>query len=85
MSECSANAEFSSWLECANPEQDIPTLWVEDKSATPVSRAVNGLLVIHALRPDRLTAMGRIFVEKVRCLQLCVLFCNHKSGELELQ
>lgn len=30
----------------------------------PVGKAVNGLLVIQAFRPDRLIAMARIFVEK---------------------
>jgi len=65
MSEVSGNAEFTSWLDCANPEIDIPQLWVDSKNITSVGAAVNGLLVIQALRPDRLTAMAKIFVEKV--------------------
>ena len=32
--------------------------------AAPVAKAVAGLLVIQALRPDRLIAMARIFVER---------------------
>jgi len=31
----------------------------------PVGKSVNGLLMVQALRPDRLTSMARIFVEKV--------------------
>ncbi|XP_012938795.1 cytoplasmic dynein 1 heavy chain 1 [Aplysia californica] len=80
MSEVTGNAEFSSWLECANPELEIPKMWVEDKSITDVGKAVNGLLVIHALRPDRLTAMARIFVEKV----LGTEFVHVSAKEMDL-
>ncbi|RUS77140.1 hypothetical protein EGW08_015096 [Elysia chlorotica] len=63
--EITSNAEFSSWVDCANPELDVPQLWEENKAFTPTGKAVHGLLLIHALRPDRLIAMARIFVEKV--------------------
>ncbi|XP_059178510.1 cytoplasmic dynein 1 heavy chain 1-like isoform X2 [Physella acuta] len=65
ISEVTGNALFQSWLESNTPEQDVPQLWVEDKPMSPIARSVQGLLVIHSLRPDRLTAMARIFVEKV--------------------
>lgn len=44
----------------------------------PTGKAVNGLLIIQALRPDRLTAMARVFVEK----SLGPAFLH--SGEKEL-
>ncbi|KAK7504322.1 hypothetical protein BaRGS_00004626, partial [Batillaria attramentaria] len=56
--------DFQAWLDSAKPEADIPQLWTEDKPLSPIGKAVNGLLVIQALRPDRLIAMARIFVEK---------------------
>ena len=31
----------------------------------PVAKAVNGLLAIQAFRPDRITSMARVFVDKV--------------------
>ncbi|GFO25932.1 dynein heavy chain, cytoplasmic [Plakobranchus ocellatus] len=63
--EITSNAEFSSWVDCANPELDVPQVWEENKALSVIGKAVHGLLVIHALRPDRLVAMARIFVEKV--------------------
>ena len=35
-------------------------LWI----LAPIGKAVHGLLAIQALRPDRLIAMARIFVER---------------------
>ena len=35
------------------------------KFSGAIGKAVNGLLVIQAFRPDRLTDMARVFVEKV--------------------
>jgi len=45
-----------------------------------VGKAVNGLLIVQALRPDRLTAMARLFVEKV----LGSTFAHAADKELDL-
>ncbi|KAH3850551.1 hypothetical protein DPMN_092966 [Dreissena polymorpha] len=49
-------------------------------SAAPIGKAVNGLLVVQALRPDRLTSMAKIFVEKV----LGSTFAHAADKELDL-
>ncbi|XP_052105179.1 cytoplasmic dynein 1 heavy chain 1-like isoform X5 [Mytilus californianus] len=76
--EIKASDAFQTWLESAAPEQDVIQLWEEDKPMNPTGKAVNGLLLIQALRPDRLTAMARVFVEK----SLGPAFLH--SGEKEL-
>jgi hypothetical protein len=48
--------------------------------AAPVAKAVYGLLVIQALRPDRLTATARIFVERT----LGAEFVHITEKELDL-
>ena len=49
-------------------------------SLAPIGKAVNGLLLIHALRPDRLIAMARLFIEKV----LGTEFMHVTTKELDL-
>lgn len=63
--EVKGSPEFQVWMESAAPEQDIITLWDDTKPLSPIGKAVHGLLIIQAFRPDRLTAMCRVFVEKV--------------------
>lgn len=48
--------------------------------SAPIAKAVHGLLVIQALRPDRLIAMARIFVEKT----LGAEFVHITEKELDL-
>lgn len=50
-------------------------LWI-----APIGKAVHGLLAVQALRPDRLTSMARIFVEKV----LGANFAHAADKELNL-
>lgn len=45
-----------------------------------IGKAVNGLLIVQAMRPDRLTSMARIFVEKV----LGTSFAHAADKELDL-
>ncbi|XP_052274955.1 cytoplasmic dynein 1 heavy chain 1-like isoform X3 [Dreissena polymorpha] len=78
--EVKGNVELQAWLESASPETDIPQLWTEEKELTPIGKAVNGLLVVQALRPDRLTSMAKIFVEKV----LGSTFAHAADKELDL-
>ncbi|KAK3093975.1 hypothetical protein FSP39_022394 [Pinctada imbricata] len=74
------NVELESWMNSATPEQDVLQLWEEDKPISPVAKAVNGLLVIQALRPDRIISMARVFVEKV----LSTNFLHNAEKELNL-
>uniref|UniRef100_A0A1I7Y6V7 Dynein heavy chain, cytoplasmic n=1 Tax=Steinernema glaseri TaxID=37863 RepID=A0A1I7Y6V7_9BILA len=57
-------AELGAWLESDNPELNVPVIWTDDpeKPATAIKRALNDLLVIHALRPDRLLASAHLVV-----------------------
>ncbi|XP_048259760.1 cytoplasmic dynein 1 heavy chain 1-like isoform X2 [Haliotis rufescens] len=61
--EVDGNKDVKTWMESATPEQTVPQLWSEGKALSPIGKAVHGLLVIQSLRPDRLTAMARVFVE----------------------
>ncbi|XP_052769398.1 cytoplasmic dynein 1 heavy chain 1-like isoform X2 [Mya arenaria] len=74
------NGELQAWLESASPETNIPQMWTEDRELSAVGKAVNGMLVVQALRPDRLTSMARIFVEKV----LGTTFAHAADKELDL-
>ncbi|KAK3755600.1 hypothetical protein QZH41_017589, partial [Actinostola sp. cb2023] len=46
--------EFFEWLESGTPESDVPSCWA---TSLNLSTTVNQLLVIQALRPDRVIAM----------------------------
>eukprot|EP00105_Crassostrea_gigas_P045649 XP_019929797.1 PREDICTED: cytoplasmic dynein 1 heavy chain 1 isoform X11 [Crassostrea gigas] len=74
------SSEFQSWLDSATPELDVVPVWNEDKSFSPVCKAVHGLLTIQAFRPDRTTSMARVFVEKV----LGNTFLHTAEKELQL-
>ncbi|XP_076442165.1 cytoplasmic dynein 1 heavy chain 1-like isoform X5 [Babylonia areolata] len=65
LNEVKNNSDFQTWLDSAKPEMDFPPFWTEEKAQSAIGKAVHGLLVVQALRPDRLIAMARIFVEKV--------------------
>ncbi|KAK0424238.1 hypothetical protein QR680_008567 [Steinernema hermaphroditum] len=59
-----ALADLESWLASDNPELDVPVVWTEDteKPATAIKKALNDLLLIHALRPDRVLASAHLVV-----------------------
>uniref|UniRef100_A0A915BJF8 Dynein heavy chain, cytoplasmic n=6 Tax=Parascaris univalens TaxID=6257 RepID=A0A915BJF8_PARUN len=48
--------EFPTWIAQDNAEFDVPILWNGDEKLTNIGRCMNELLVVHALRPDRLLA-----------------------------
>ncbi|XP_001636057.2 cytoplasmic dynein 1 heavy chain 1 isoform X2 [Nematostella vectensis] len=48
---------FLDWQDAVKPEDEVPTCWSETKKLTPIGIAVYQLLVIQALRPDRIIAM----------------------------
>ncbi|EUB63753.1 Cytoplasmic dynein 1 heavy chain [Echinococcus granulosus] len=54
---------FNAWLETVSPETEVPTLWeLSAAQATPVGTAIHSLLLIQALRPDRLLACAHMLV-----------------------
>lgn len=54
-----------SWLQQSTPEQNVPPLWDESKTTTPVSATMHQLLLIQAFRPDRVVAAAHVFVDTV--------------------
>uniref|UniRef100_A0A915D8F2 Dynein heavy chain n=1 Tax=Ditylenchus dipsaci TaxID=166011 RepID=A0A915D8F2_9BILA len=53
---------LSVWHLSDKPEMSVPVLWDDSDSSTPIKRSLNELLVIHALRPDRLLASVHLLV-----------------------
>ncbi|CAP31232.1 Protein CBR-DHC-1 [Caenorhabditis briggsae] len=50
-------AAVTSWLTHDNPESNVPVIWEDtDNTLTPLCIAMNSMIVVHALRPDRLMA-----------------------------
>ncbi|XP_053373809.1 cytoplasmic dynein 1 heavy chain 1-like isoform X4 [Mercenaria mercenaria] len=78
--EVRGNVEIQAWLDSDYAETNIPEIWDSDKQLSEIGKAVNGLLVVQAMRPDRLTSMARIFVEKV----LGTSFAHTADKELDL-
>lgn len=54
--------EFGAWLQQSTPEQCVPRLWTEEKPLSPIGIAMYQLLVIQALRPDRVIAATQLLV-----------------------
>ncbi|MCP9259196.1 Dynein heavy chain, cytoplasmic [Dirofilaria immitis] len=51
-----SNLDLGNWVVLDNPELNVPIIWNGDDKLTRIGRRINELLVIHALRPDRLLA-----------------------------
>ncbi|KRY59545.1 Dynein heavy chain, cytoplasmic [Trichinella britovi] len=51
------------WIESSNPEINCPIWWDESKTKTPVSQALYRLLLIQAVRPDRLLSAAHMFID----------------------
>ncbi|XP_070608209.1 cytoplasmic dynein 1 heavy chain 1 isoform X1 [Erythrolamprus reginae] len=62
VSKIKSDDQFCIWLDSSSPEQAVPHLWTEDKTATTIGQAIHRLLLIQAFRPDRLLAMAHHFV-----------------------
>ena len=59
---------FTKWLNSISPELDCIKLWQESKGTQQkieIENAMYSLLVIQALRPDRIVSAARIFAEKI--------------------
>lgn len=57
---------FKQWLDSSRPELNVPTLW--DNNIPPsssIAQAIRSLILIQALRPDRIPAMTELFVRAV--------------------
>ncbi|XP_073982188.1 dynein heavy chain, cytoplasmic isoform X4 [Rhodnius prolixus] len=57
--------EFVAWLQQSSPEQCVPTLWHEEKPLSPIATAMNRLLLIQAVRPDRVVAAAHLLVASI--------------------
>lgn len=62
-----ANSQrFHAWLEAVSPETEVPTLWeLPAAQVTPIGTAIYSLLLIQALRPDRLLACAHMLIYSV--------------------
>ncbi|CAD5206375.1 unnamed protein product [Bursaphelenchus okinawaensis] len=61
---CSSNKELEQFMNADKPELDVPVLW-DDSTQDGIVVSFNELLVIHALRPDRLLASLHILISTV--------------------
>lgn len=52
-----------AWLDVSRPEFGVPTLW--DGNPSQIGDAIRQLIIIQALRPDRIPAMTEVFVRAV--------------------
>uniref|UniRef100_A0A914XVT2 Uncharacterized protein n=1 Tax=Panagrolaimus superbus TaxID=310955 RepID=A0A914XVT2_9BILA len=57
-----AVSDLSSWMNSDNPEHEVPEVATYEGNPSATSRALNDLLVIHALRPDRLVAAAHLVI-----------------------
>jgi len=55
---------LASWIKSDLPELSVPELW-EEQNISPIKKAINEVLVVHALRPDRLVASAHVLVSVV--------------------
>lgn len=53
---------FKEWVESVAPEQTVKELWEIDAEVSSVGKALYSLLVMQAVRPDRLLATVHLFV-----------------------
>ena len=63
MSECAG--EIKQWLEHSTPEMCVPPLWDSEKPVSPISQSMLRLLLVQAVRPDRVIAAGHQLVDAI--------------------
>jgi len=73
-------ADFNQWLHHGSPELSVPPLWETDKPLSAISQSMMKLLLIQAVRPDRVIAAGHVLVDAV----LGELFMPAGDRELDL-
>ncbi|KAK6731031.1 hypothetical protein RB195_007476 [Necator americanus] len=60
---CGQSAQIKQWLLMDNPEAAVPVLWEDpEQKLTAIGVAMNQLIVVHCLRPDRLMASAHRLV-----------------------
>jgi dynein heavy chain 1 len=57
--------ELLAWLQQGSPEMNVPHLWDESKTLSPIAASLHQLLLIQAFRPDRVIAASSVFVSTV--------------------
>lgn len=57
--------DFTKWMNSDNPEHEVPVVFDTDEKTTAIGTSLNELLVIHALRPDRIVAAAHLLVSSV--------------------
>ncbi|CAJ0934299.1 unnamed protein product, partial [Mesorhabditis belari] len=82
----SKKEDVKKWIDAEHAENDVPELWDQpEKALTSLGTALYRLLVIHALRPDRLLAsvhhlieaeFGASFMQQDRVIDLGNLVAN---------
>lgn len=56
---------IKKWLESTNPEADVPILWTQGSHSNPIETSIRKMIIVQALRPDRIPVMIDIFVKTV--------------------
>lgn len=59
------SGEFQAWVQHGTPEMCVPALWEAEKPLSPISQSMMKLLLIQAVRPDRVMAAGHQVVDSV--------------------
>ncbi|CEF66963.1 Dynein heavy chain, cytoplasmic [Strongyloides ratti] len=54
--------DFKDWLKSDNPETSTPEVYETAEPLTDIGKAVYNLLLIHAMRPDRVVASSHLLV-----------------------
>ena len=57
--------EFRAWLHHATPEMCVPFMWDTEKPLSTIHQSMLKLLLIQAVRPDRVIASGHQLVDAV--------------------
>ena len=61
-----SSGQLKHWLASFAPETDVPTLWDKEKfMLTEIGVAMQQLLIVQALKPDRLITKARRVIGKV--------------------
>ncbi|KAI6221986.1 Dynein heavy chain, cytoplasmic [Aphelenchoides besseyi] len=74
-----SKSNLEQFMKADKPEMEVPCIWENDEEISVIGRGLNELLVVHALRPDRLlgsiysfisTAFGGEFMQQDKVLDM---------------
>lgn len=57
--------EFKQWLEHPNPEICVPAVWESERPLTAITQSMLKVLLVQAVRPDRVIAAGHQMVDAI--------------------